>query len=1193
MNVQQQASDPSWSEGELYRLLAENLDDHAIFVIDRQRRVLTWTLGAERLLGYSSAEILGRSGDCLFTVDDVRSGAPQRELDAALCAGHDEADRWHVRKDGSKIWTSGITKPLWDKDGCFRGLAKIMRDRTKWRLAEDALRETSERFRGIVTQSIAGVAEVDLNGNFVFVNERYCDIVGRTADELLRTKMQNITHPDDLPENASRFQQTIKNGLPFVIEKRYVRPDGSEIWVNNSVSGLRDANGKVKSVVAMCVDVTERRHAEAAQRESQGRLKTLIDNVPNGAVYRAVHSQPDGPMTFSYLSAGIKQIIGVSAEEGTADAGLVYGLIHADDRERMQREEELALQSHTQFDCEFRMWHRSGELRWVHCRSAPNRLLTGGTVWEGVILDVTDRKRVEHALLESEEQFRTAFELAAVGSVQLDALTGRVHRVNRKLCELLGYSHEELCQMTVQDLTHPEDRDSDWQRLSPLLRGEIDTYTNDKRLVRKDGQSVWVSVTSSLVRSPDGVPLRTIGIVQDLTERHSAEEALRRSEQRFRLLHDSNIIGVAIANIDGSLEDANDEFLRITGYSREDLTNGQVDWSPMTPAAYVGLDESAMRQARQFGVFRPFEKEYVRKDGSRVSVYLGAAPVGSAKDQFITFIADLTPVKKAERTTHFIAEASSILAQLTDYESTLKKVAGFAVPTFADWCAVDLIGENGDLHRVAVTHTDPEKVQLAHDLMERYPPRSDDPHGIPRVIRTGRPELVSDISDSILESLAYDTEHLRIARALGLKSYICVPLQTRGQVLGALSFVTAESGRRYEHHDLLVAEDLSRRAATAIDNAMLYAEVKNADRRKDEFLAMLAHELRNPLAPIRTGLDVLALSGTDRQVVEPMLQQIEHLVRLVDDLLDVSRIMRGRVELRRQQVQLASLIERSIATVQPLIDAHGHALTVRQADEPVWLDADPVRLTQAIANLLTNAAKYTPSGGSIMLATELRGGNVLISVKDSGIGMESDLLPRIFDLFTQATRSIDRSQGGLGIGLTVVKNLIEMHGGTVQGHSAGPGQGSEFTIVLPVAMPDQSNHSGGGLKTIGRRLRILIVDDNVAAAHMLEMLLKRLGNHETMVVYEGSHVLEAATHHRPDLILLDIGLPGMSGYEVAHSLRQYPEFHHVLLVAVTGYGTEQDRKKSLEVGFDDHAVKPLTIEAIEKMLATVQLRLEQ
>jgi signal transduction histidine kinase len=365
---------------------------------------------------------------------------------------------------------------------------------------------------------------------------------------------------------------------------------------------------------------------------------------------------------------------------------------------------------------------------------------------------------------------------------------------------------------------------------------------------------------------------------------------------------------------------------------------------------------------------------------------------------------------------------------------------------------------------------------------------------------------------------------------------------------------------------------------------------QEANRRKDEFLAMLAHELRNPLAPIVHGLSILRLGGNGEagvQAREMIERQVRHLTRLVDDLLDVSRITRGKIELRKEPVELAGAVHRVVEATRPIVEKQALRLDIALPAEPVCVLADPVRLEQILANLVNNAAKYTDPGGHIWLTAEVKGGEVSVSVRDTGIGMPPEILPRVFELFTQADTALDRSRGGLGIGLTLVSSLVRMHGGRVEARSAGPGRGSEFIVRLPVLrapFPEaQPAAEPGPPPSVSRKL--LVVDDNVDAAQSLAMLLT-LEGHQVEVAHDGPAALAAAESFKPDVVLLDIGLPGMSGLEVGQRLREQRGRDGLLLIAMTGFGQEDDRRRSLEAGFDCHLVKPVNTPDLLRLLSS-------
>jgi signal transduction histidine kinase len=372
-----------------------------------------------------------------------------------------------------------------------------------------------------------------------------------------------------------------------------------------------------------------------------------------------------------------------------------------------------------------------------------------------------------------------------------------------------------------------------------------------------------------------------------------------------------------------------------------------------------------------------------------------------------------------------------------------------------------------------------------------------------------------------------------------------------------------------------------------------------ADARKDEFLAMLSHELRNPLAAIHGAVTVMEQKMLpDPQLVwarEVLGRQTAHLTRLIEDLLDVSRITRGKVTLQKEPVELRSVVAHAIETTRVLIESRRHRLTVNLPQRPLWIDGDPVRLAQIMGNLLTNAAKYTEEGGHIELSLEKeardgnQSGSVLVRVKDNGTGIPADMLPQLFEPFTHTARAGAASQTGLGIGLAVVRGLVEMHGGSIEAHSEGAGQGSEFVVRLslianePVNVVPAAPKASLAASRAERSLRVLVVDDNVDSASSVATLLELQG-HEVQVAHAGQQALRAAFDRQPDVILLDIGLPGMSGYEVASSLREHSEFSEVVLIAMTGYGRESDIRRAEEAGFDHHLVKPVDYEKLTGLL---------
>lgn len=589
------------------------------------------------------------------------------------------------------------------------------------------------------------------------------------------------------------------------------------------------------------------------------------------------------------------------------------------------------------------------------------------------------------------------------------------------------------------------------------------------------------------------------------------------------------------------------------------------------------------------------------RDGSEHPIGASAAPIRGPRGALIGVVLVFRDVgeqrrrerqlERSESTQRFLANLSARLASTLDQQDILEEVARITVPDLADLCLIHLQDGRGEPHALAAAvHADPAKQALLHELHRRYPADPASSYGYPQVMRCGKPDLIEDIPAQLVDASARNAEHLELLRQLGLRSSICVPLSARGRVLGTITIATAESGRRYSSEDLALVEEVGRRVAIAMDNARLYSEVQEADRRKNEFLAMMAHELRNPLAVIRNAIHIARLRQDDPALVvrwrDTVEQQVEHMIRLVDDLLDVSRITRGKIELRREPVDLCKIAESAIESVQPIIQSRNQQLAISMPRQPVMIHADPTRMVQVLENLLNNATKYTEPGGRIWFDLDNRQNRAILRVRDDGAGIPPHMLSRIFDLFVQADDNHLDAQGGLGIGLTLVRQLVELHGGTVKAYSEGAGRGSEFEVLLPV-LEREAHHPASPSRATQRSpraLRLLVVEDNRIAAMSLTELLQVWG-HEVSVAHDGPAALEIARMLRPDVMLLDIGLPGMDGYEVARQLRSSEQLGRMTLVALTGYG-QQNEHRSAGV-FDHYLVKPIDPEMLRGLLEEI------
>jgi PAS domain S-box-containing protein len=639
--------------------------------------------------------------------------------------------------------------------------------------------------------------------------------------------------------------------------------------------------------------------------------------------------------------------------------------------------------------------------------------------------------------------------------------------------------------------------------------------------------------------------------IEDITDRRQAEAAVKHSEVRYRRLFEKAKDGILILDADtGKVIDANPFMTALLGYSHDEFLGKEL-WE-------IGLfrdikaSQTVYRELREKGYVRYENLPLESRSGHKVEVEFVSNVYAENDHQVVQCnIRDITErrqmqvrLREAEQRLRFVMDSmpQKIFTAKpngdVDYFNPIwTHYTGLSFEQIRDWgwtqfIHPDDVAENVRVWKRSIDFVEP--FQFEHRFR-----RADGEY------------------------------RWHISRAVSLRD-------AEGKVV---MWVGSDTDI---HEQRQMADELQKHAA----------ELSEADRRKSEFLAMLAHELRNPLAPIRNGVQILRLGGDDRAVravSEMMDRQVGQMVRLVDDLLDVSRISRGKIELRMERVELASVVHHAVEAARSLYKSMNHDLTVSLPSQPIYLNGDPARLTQVVGNLLNNACKFTDKGGRIRLTVEREGEQTVIRVQDNGIGIATDQLPRIFDMFTQVDSSLERSTSGLGIGLSLVENLVEMHGGTVEVHSAGLGQGSEFVVCLPVLIetPKRPPDLTVSEPTPTAR-RILVVDDNRDSAKSLAMLLKLTG-HETHTAYDGLEAVAAAAALRPEVVLLDIGLPKLNGYEAARQLRQQPWGKGMVLVALTGLGQEEDRQRSEEVGFDAHMVKPIDIDGLQSLLARPEL----
>jgi PAS domain S-box-containing protein len=770
--------------------------------------------------------------------------------------------------------------------------------------------------------------------------------------------------------------------------------------------------------------------------------------------------------------------------------------------------------------------------------------------------EIAQRKRVEQALREAEENLRLMVESVRDFAIFTVDPQGRIVTWNSGAEQLFGYHERDVLGQHFEMLFAPEDRAAgvpDQEIASASAKGRA---TDERWHFRKDGSRFFASGVVTPIFDDDNRLRGFTKIARDVTQRKQADEAVREAAVRLKAIVDTAADGIITIDENGLVESMNLAAEHMFGYSHEEVIGRNVSLLMPEPerSEHDQYLANYLRtgQPKIIGTIRELRGR--RKDGSNFPIELAVSETRlGARRIFTGIVRDITAFKLA------VEERTALVVELGAERALLNSLLDNA-PVGLGFFDKDLrfVRLNPAL---AAMNGLPIDAHLGRQLAELLPLVSADmARALRQVLETGQ----SIVNAEVIA--------LTPARPGQDRYWLCnyYPVKTNdGTMLGAGAVVT----------------DID-------DRKRMEEALRDADQRKDQFLAMLAHELRNPLAPISNAVQIMRLEGPSgpnfEWSIEVIEEQIKHMTRMVDDLLDVSRITRGKVELQKETVDLAKVVELAVEASRPLIEDYQHQLTVNFPDYPILLEVDPPRLAQVLSNLLNNAAKYTPESGTISLTAQHSGHEVAIRVRDNGIGIPAELLPRVFDLFVQADQALSRSRGGMGIGLTLVRSLVELHEGYVTAHSEGPDQGSEFVVHLPLAaraatlLGDRDKLVDGVDSRLPRR-RILVVDDNLSNASSLDVLLKALGQ-EVHTAFDGLTALEMVRQLQPDVVLLDIGLPVIDGYEVARLCRAEPDLAHVTLVAMTGYGKEEDRRRSRQAGFSAHLVKPVNMEDLRLLL---------
>jgi len=763
---------------------------------------------------------------------------------------------------------------------------------------------------------------------------------------------------------------------------------------------------------------------------------------------------------------------------------------------------------------------------------------------EGTVREA--RTRIESTLIAGE-----------VGTWVYDIVENKVV-ADRNLARMFGMSDAEAAGGALDSYLraiHPEDRSRVVESINQAL-AVGSSFESEYRLLTPEHEVSWVVARGTVERDESGRAVQLPGVVVDITDRKRSDAERRASEERFSTLFSSMDEGFCV--IEMMFDDAGKPF----DYSFLEINPAFIQ--------QTGLADAVGRTMRDFA---PAHEEYWFETYGRVAM----------TGEPIRFESEAKALGRWFDVYAFrFGETESCRVAVLFKDITQRKQAEVELRNAEEQRRMAL--DAGELGAWNINLT--TNVFAADDRFRLIFQGSSAPltyeAAIERIHPEDREQVIAAVAAATrAEDPAPYASEYRVVHPDGKLHWVFAR--------GRASYAGEGADRKLTSFDGTVV-DITERKAMEDELRRVAADMSEADHRKDEFLAMLAHELRNPLAPLRNALEIVRLSADDPQSVRSaaalMDRQVHHMVRLVDDLLDVSRITRGKIDLRLERVDLESIIRQAVETSRPSIEAARHKLTMTLPLHAVWLRADAVRLAQVFANLLNNSCKYSEPDGRITLAAEAAGDEVVVSVRDTGVGIPAEMLPKIFELFMQIDQSLERSQGGLGIGLSLVRSLVELHGGSVQAFSEGPGLGSEFIVRLPILkeLPKQAAQptADGSGKAKGRK--ILVVDDNRDSAMSLAMLLKLMGN-TTQTAFDGVEAFAAAQAFQPDVVLLDIGLPLLNGYEVAAKIREQRWGAAIVLVALTGWGQEEDRKRSQSAGFDAHMVKPVEIAALTKLLA--------
>lgn len=1233
---------------ERYRLLVDMVQDYAIYMFDPDGYLISWNLGASKLNGYRSDEIIGQHFSRFYAQEDVEQGLLESVLQKAATTGRVETEGWHIRKDGSRFWANVIITALRDEAGNLKGFSNVTRDVTaikeyeaeRDRLIRELQLERS-RLETILEQMPVGVVMAEsATGKLIFGNQEMEKIFRHSfipAENIQQYQKYKTFLPDGRPYQPQEtvLARTITRGEVVKDEEIYIlRGDGTCGTILANSTPLYNEQGQIEAGLVAFLDISERKQVQkqlanlnsileervqerTAQLEQARNEAQLTLNLLNGIIEGTndLIAAVDLEFRFTAFNSAYKQeftkVFGREPELGISilDAVAHLPIEQAKFRETwgraLQEDNYTIIQDFETINSE-RYYY---EINFSSIKDANNQLIGTSQIVRNVTdrilteeqihnlnqeleqkviertqaleAEIQERIKIEANLRESEEKFRATFAQIAVGIAQA-TLEGKYLLVNQKLCDILGYSQTEIMNLSITDITYAEDIETDLENIQRIVANEIKSFSMEKRYIRKDGSLVWGNLTVSVVREANGEPKYLLGVLEDISDRKRFEENLAAKNREITNILNSITDGFVSLDKDWRYTYVNSKAEEILGKQKSDLLGNNI-WEVFPEA--VGLPgyrycyQAVKEQITiKYEEFNPFLNKWLD-----VRLYPSA-------DALTLYFQDITDRQQAENA---LRESEQSFRNLADsmpqivwtanpdgtvdyYNQRVYEFTGFSQQADGTW------------QWQPVLHSDDE--QRTVEVWQQ-------------AVETGE---------------IYECEH-RVKKVNGEFCWHLsrgIPVKDeQGCVIkwyGTATDIHAQKQYQAEREELLRREQTAR------------TEAESASRLKDEFLATLSHELRTPMNAMLGWTTMLRTRKLNETTTARALETIERntktLNQLIEDILDVSRIIRGKVRFSLQPLELLPVVEQAIETIKPTATVKDIQVVLEplQANS-VKVMGDSSRLQQIIWNLLSNAIKFTPNGGCVtirlseVIAKEgevaetekfspfpiLNSHFAQIQITDTGIGIASEFLPFVFDRFRQADGSITRSHGGLGLGLAIVRHLVELHGGTIEVSSLGVGQGATFTVNLPLvvdssSVPEQAGRGEGSISSMSdylllKDLRVLVVDDEPDARDLITVILEDRGAKVTAVGSAQEAFTRVLQKSLLDIIVSDIGMPEGDGYSLIRQIRKLPPEAggKIPAIALTAYASSEDCNTAISAGFNLHIPKP--VDPTELTMAIAQI----